>query len=878
MKKFFTLLLGITVALGAIAAPVSQKIAFKGANQKVELKKEVRSDAKTSLSSKTVSTKADKAAVARRVESLKFNATKTQAKARKAQANEIEIVAHNLEIDDSYAAWFGIWRVLGSNEDYSVEVYLAPDSTFTSIYDNYDSETASIWVTPAATGEEITTVVESASLSTSEAGDLFTAVASDSLGNTYKISIDFVMPDRIDTTNVEFSASASMTYYEADGDYYFYAKNDSGYQVALDIVTESLVGSYDSEDFLLEYTKIATPEGDIFNALEAKATITQVSELVYNIEAELFAKNGTTYMCKLFYEIPSVKDTVALDFGLGAVRSYLEDDGSFLFVGQNDEYYMQVNPIAKSDSAFDGTYTVADLDPSYSLIEDAEENQFAFVENEASQFSVAQLNDHQWTVKGALLATNSVLYTFDFVVQDVDYVEPLEAVTDTVSFEAEIGQFAEFFDYDGSFQIIAYRADSTLAISLNPITFGTFDGTFGYADLDKDYSYIIKYVDTVRTSVAFAEWEGTGFTSSLNGNILSIEGSLAAYDGVLYQFKLSGEIEVDTAAAGGDTIVLVLDEDFSIEYYASSQDYFITAYNAEGWGAALDIFEEEGKLGGTYETADFDASYTQVLTPNGLVYLVSGSASVSQVDSMYIINAELLMDDNNVYQITMIQKAIEITGDTISGIEFDLGQAYYLNDYYASKGQQLANPTWQIDVYHTITDSTYDARISVGVATASATSIAGIYDVAQTFWTSIELPIDSELVEVDLAEGTVKIEYLQDYEGYAVYNIHVEGLGKDGNYYDLSYAGPFICMNAATGANIAMTDVLSGLEVLRAPEFIRVVDNSLVVDAQGLVQIYNVAGQLLYNANVAGQTTINGLKRGQVLIVRVNDKAAKVVF
>ncbi len=877
MKKFFTLLLGITVALGAIAAPVSQKIAFKGANQKVELKKEVRSDAKTSLSSKTVSTKADKAAVARRVESLKLNATKTHAKARKAQANEIEVVAHNLEIDDSFAAWFGIWRVLGSNEDYSVEVYLAPDSTFTSIYANYDSETASIWITPAATGEEITTVVESASLSTSEAGDLFTAVASDSLGNTYKISIDFVMPERGDTIPLSFNP-ASMNYYEADNDYYFSATNDEGWAVTLDIVTDSLVGSYDSEDFLLDYTSIYTPEEDRLKAFEAKAVITKASELVYDIEAELFVADGNVYMCKLSYEIPSVKDTVALDFGLGAIRSYLEDDGSFMFAGQNDEYYMQVNPFAKSDSAFDGTYTVADLDPSYSLIEDAESNQFAFVENEASQFSVAQLNDHQWTVKGALLATNSVLYTFDFVVQDVDYVEPLEAVTDTVSFEAEIGQFAEFFNSDGSFQIIAYKADSTLGISLNPYTFGTFDGTFGYADLDKDYSYMIVAQDTSYVRVAFAEWEGTGFTSSLNGNILSIEGSLAAYDGVLYQFKLSGEIEVDTAAAGGDTIALVLDEDFSIEYYASSQDYFITAYNAEGWGAALDIFEEEGKLGGTYETADFDASYTQVLTPNGLVYLVSGSASVSQVDSMYIINAELLMDDNNVYQITMIQKAIEITGDTISGIEFDFGQAYYLNDYYASQGQQLANPTWQIDVYRTITDSTYDARISVAVATASATSIAGVYDVAQTFWTSIELPIDSELVEVDLAEGTVKIEYLQDYEGYAVYNIHVEGLGKDGNYYDLSYAGPFICRNAATGANIAMTDVLSGLEVLRAPEFIRVVDNSLVVDAQGLVQIYNVAGQLLYNANVAGQTTINGLKRGQVLIVRVNDKAAKVVF
>ena len=71
---------------------------------------------------------------------------------------------------------------------------------------------------------------------------------------------------------------------------------------------------------------------------------------------------------------------------------------------------------------------------------------------------------------------------------------------------------------------------------------------------------------------------------------------------------------------------------------------------------------------------------------------------------------------------------------------------------------------------------------------------------------------------------------------------------------------------------------ISGLQFVSAETLVSVVDGQLVVKAQGNVQIYNVAGQMIYNASVAGQTTITGLQQGQVLLVRVNNQIAKVVF
>lgn len=74
-----------------------------------------------------------------------------------------------------------------------------------------------------------------------------------------------------------------------------------------------------------------------------------------------------------------------------------------------------------------------------------------------------------------------------------------------------------------------------------------------------------------------------------------------------------------------------------------------------------------------------------------------------------------------------------------------------------------------------------------------------------------------------------------------------------------------------------IVEIGTGLEIVDAAELVRVMNGQLVVNATGNVQVYNVNGQLIYNARVNGQATI-AAQQGQVLVVRVNDKVAKVVL
>lgn len=61
---------------------------------------------------------------------------------------------------------------------------------------------------------------------------------------------------------------------------------------------------------------------------------------------------------------------------------------------------------------------------------------------------------------------------------------------------------------------------------------------------------------------------------------------------------------------------------------------------------------------------------------------------------------------------------------------------------------------------------------------------------------------------------------------------------------------------------------------------VRLDNGNLIVPAQAgdRVAVFNATGQILYDATAAGETTICGLQAGQVVIVRVADKATKVVL
>lgn len=75
--------------------------------------------------------------------------------------------------------------------------------------------------------------------------------------------------------------------------------------------------------------------------------------------------------------------------------------------------------------------------------------------------------------------------------------------------------------------------------------------------------------------------------------------------------------------------------------------------------------------------------------------------------------------------------------------------------------------------------------------------------------------------------------------------------------------------------------IADGVENVEASALnIRMNNGNLIVGAEAgeQVSVYNVAGQMLYNTIATGETTIRGLQANQVVVVRVADKAAKVIL
>jgi len=102
----------------------------------------------------------------------------------------------------------------------------------------------------------------------------------------------------------------------------------------------------------------------------------------------------------------------------------------------------------------------------------------------------------------------------------------------------------DYRNYDGSFQIIAAPADSSVIVFLNPIS-EDFAGTFTKDDLDLDYSGI--YIEAEGDTYDIAATEFTGVQGE--GNAYTYTGWFIAYNAVKYNFAFVANVENEQVAA-----------------------------------------------------------------------------------------------------------------------------------------------------------------------------------------------------------------------------------------------------------------------------------------------------------------------------------------
>jgi len=321
-------------------------------------------------------------------------------------------------------------------------------------------------------------------------------------------------------------------------------------------------------------------------------------------------------------------------------------------------------------------------------------------------------------------------------------------------------------------------------------------------------------------------------------------------------------------------------------------------------------------------------------------------------------------------------------------VDFNYGEAVYMNNYLEAAGEPADKPTWELDLAYFTSNTDYTVYFAAMIETEKEDEVAGTYDLAGSE-ALIEFVDGTDTTSVDIAAGTLTLELVSKedvsdkyYGDFTIYSYKVtlaatdadgaeynyEGTIEEFYYSDMmdyvddepqelnvaealeiieqvgstqteedyivlgyvvkmkypwdaehktatfwiddtpaesealqAYAvspfeesdqnvkvgdfvavmGPLVKYKNTPEINRGTYQILqigAGLEIVDANELVRVMNGQLLVDATGKVEVYNISGQLLYNAQVAGQTTIRGLQQGQVLLVRVNDKIAKVVF
>ena len=224
----------------------------------------------------------------------------TMSYTKPAPTDTIDIVATNMTIDEFEFWGMYFCTITASNEEYTVTLDMAnglPLGELTSADFNVE------WSSVYRIADETEIVFDDILSATVTEVDGQRAIKAQALGVDtilYNLDLSYVLPEAKDTVAIEFTTPASAEYYDSEGDYYIYNKNEE-YIVTLDIYAEknALEGEYEGEDFYLYYTKVGLiVDGDTtaVYAAAAKATVTKVSEELAHIDAELLCENEVLYL------------------------------------------------------------------------------------------------------------------------------------------------------------------------------------------------------------------------------------------------------------------------------------------------------------------------------------------------------------------------------------------------------------------------------------------------------------------------------------------------------------------------------------------------------------------------------------------------------
>lgn len=248
-----------------------------------------------------------------------------------APTDTIELTAIDLEVDDSYAMYFGSIDFYATTPEFSIrggwQAQFAEEGT-------YD---AGIFLDDA---EENTITSLNAKVTVTLDNDNNWAIEGTMLGNdnkVYNLHLSRTIPEQKDTIVVAFDKSAQAKYYPHLGnDIQIFNENDQ-YRASINVAEVELGGEFDEEYINAFFSYLEAKDGTPITVAEIKdGKLYQVDDTT-KIEADYVTFEGVLYQVRLWYVAPTPTQTVKLDIKDAEMIVDYEYNQAYNLVGYTDD-------------------------------------------------------------------------------------------------------------------------------------------------------------------------------------------------------------------------------------------------------------------------------------------------------------------------------------------------------------------------------------------------------------------------------------------------------------------------------------------------------------------------------------------------------------
>lgn len=184
----------------------------------------------------------------------------------------------------------------------------------------------------------------------------------------------------VQAETIELTASLSpstLKYQPAFGGWSFEFNDDSDSYTFCTVIEgenftgasiDELIGTYTIDNLSPYLSFITDPSYMLWvTFVDANITVAANQNNGLNIDMEITGDDSNVYKVTATYAAQAIIDEKDVDFGTNVTIKYYEEDGDWYIQAHSDEYDMNLDILSNE---LDGTYTVVDLNPLFTFVDD----------------------------------------------------------------------------------------------------------------------------------------------------------------------------------------------------------------------------------------------------------------------------------------------------------------------------------------------------------------------------------------------------------------------------------------------------------------------------------------------------------------------------